>query len=309
MRDPRAEPRSNSTTRGGARLLMSGKDAMSAASEIMAMARTVRVPTNMGDVELRPGQLFSQDRLLIYPSWSTVYFTIGDRLYEMGTSAFLRDEYLYAMSMGAQKAAWLIPIAKAEMALLTGIFVPWYLMLGMFCAKTTAIYLEHKDQFAVVWKHGPKALSALQKLRSKHPTLFSSIVRKVATEVITNLPSGVTGEDVGFLIGRILRGVDGLPQVTVGALVKVAAKVTLIVGALHLPNVAAHAAEAVAHQKAEEFRTELRDAGYDVTLPEAKQILREAMEQKDLESTLDEMEKAFKALAPSLETIEKALYE
>jgi len=288
---------------------MSGEEAMRVAAQVLATSHAVTVPSSLGDVVLRPGQLFSNDRLLISPSWSTVYFTIGDRLYEMGTAAFLRDEWLNAMSAGMQKAAWLIPIAKAEMALLAGFFVPWYLMLGVACAKTTAIYVDHKEQFAVVWKHAPKALEALQKLRREHPTFFNKIMSKVAHDTFTHLPDGVTGEDVGFFVGRVLHGIDGLPEVTIGAIIKVTASVAWKITLLHLPNVIAHAAEAAAHQHAEEFRAYLQGIGYTVTVDEATAILKDAIARRDLEATLQQLEQACKALAPSFQELENAIYE
>jgi hypothetical protein len=94
---------------------MSGEQAVRTASQVLLTAHPVTVPSSLGDVQLRPGTLFSNNRLLIDASWATVHFMIDDRLYEMGTSAFLRDEWLNAMAAGASKAAWLIPIAKAEM--------------------------------------------------------------------------------------------------------------------------------------------------------------------------------------------------
>lgn len=309
LRHRAASPQTGRAPSAGAHLLMSGEEAMRVAAQVLATSHSVTVPSSFGDVVLRPGQLFSNERLLISPSWSTVYFTIGDRLYEMGTAAFLRDEWLNAMSVGMQKAAWLIPIAKAEMALLAGFFVPWYLMLGVACAKTTAIYVEHKDQFAVVWKHGPKALAALQKLRREHGTLFNKILCRIAQDTFTHLPDGVTGEDVGFFVGRVLHGIDGLPEVTIAAVIKVTASVAWKIALLHLPNVTAHAAEASAHARAEEFRAYLEGVGYTVTVDEAKTILKDAIAQRDLESTLHQLEEACKALAPSFQELENAIYE
>ena len=309
LRHPAASPQPARAPSAGAHLLMSGQEAMRLAAQILANSHSVTVPSSWGDIVLRPGQLFSNDRLLISPSWSTVYFTIVDRLYEMGTAAFIRDEWLNAMAAGAQKAAWLIPIAKAEMALLAGLFVPWYLMLGVACAKTTAIYVDHKDQFAVIWKHAPKALEALQKLRREHSTFFNKILCRIAHETFTHLPEGVTGEDVGFFVGRVLHGVDGLPEVTIGAVIKVTASVAWKITLLHLPNVTVHAAEAAAHERAEEFRAYLQGIGYTVTVDEAKAILKDAMAKRDLEATLHQLEEACNALAPTFQVLENAIYE
>jgi hypothetical protein len=246
--------------------------------------------------------------LLIDASWATVHFMIDDRLYEMGTSAFLRDEWLNAMSAGASKAAWLIPIAKAEMALLTGMFVPWYLLLGVGCTKCAAMYLEHKKEFALVWEHAPKALGALQDLRKKHRTFFNLVIRKIAADTFSHLPEGVTGEDVGFFVGRLLHGVDGLPEVTVAAVAKVAANIAWKIALLHLPGVTVHAAEIAAREKAEEFRAYLQGLGYTVTLDEAKAMLKDAVHQGDLNDILSQLETACKAMSPSLKQLEGAVY-
>lgn len=309
LRSSPAAPQSPAMGRG-AHLLMSGEPAMRVVAEILPTARPITVPSGaFGNVELRPGSVFSDNRMLIHANWTEVYSTIDDRLYQMGTQAFLRDEWLNAMSAGARRATWLAPIIEAEIALLSEIIVPSYLLLGLSCAKSTVIFSNHRAELEIIWEHGPKALAALQQLRRDHATFFSTIIRKIIHDVAVNLPKGVRGEDVGFLIGRVIKGVDGLPEVTLGAMAKTAAKVTPLVTLTHLPAVAAHAGEAAAQERAELFREHLRQFGHTVTPGEAKAIIEDATRNRSLEETLNQLETACKALAPSLQKLQRALYE
>jgi hypothetical protein len=128
-----------------------------------------------------------------------------------------------------------------------------------------------------------------------------------AREIVTNLPSGVTAEDVAFFLGRVIKGVAGAgPELTIGALVKIVRTVALLVTATHLPGIAAHGIGHAAGAKAAELKKQLQAAGYTVTEAEAKTILQELMRNPDSPQKLKALEDACKALLPTLDVLKKA---
>jgi hypothetical protein len=198
-----------------------------------------------------------------------------------------------------------VPIAKAEMALITGILVPWYVLLGVSCARLTIFYTTNKDTVDRAYADGQRMLVLLEKLRAEHPALFNKLLSKAAHDVIAHLPEGITGEDVGFFLGRVIRGVDHLPEITLAAIIKTIAVVALLVSATHLPSVTAHVVAHQAKEHAEELRQRLAEAGYTVSRAEAEEILRDALSKPDLDSTLAELQMVAKDLTPTLEDIRR----
>jgi hypothetical protein len=262
----------------------------------------------MGNVELRPGTIFSNNKMLVYATQMTTYYTIDDRLYEYGTSDFIRAEYLNALSAGAARAMPMVYLAQAEAALLMGIFVPWYGMLGLTAAKIGLMYSTNKREFNVALQKAPVVLKLLQDFRRRYPTFFKKLMATAAREVLTDLPSGVGAEDVAFFLGRVIKGVAGLPDVTMGAVVKVVTSVALIVAGLHLPSIAAHGVAASAASHAETLRMQLANQGIHITREEANTILHELISDRDSVRKLQELEKACKELIPVLRQLAAAIH-
>jgi hypothetical protein len=245
--------------------------------------------------------------MLIVASPSTVVYAIDDRLYEWGTAAFVRDEYLNALSIGASRASHWVTVAQVEFALLSGIFVPWYVLLGLSCARAGLFYKSNQRVVDDAFRQAPKVLKLLQDLRRRSPTLFSTLARSAAKEILVNLPSGVTPEDVGFFVGRVIRGVAGAgPDVTVGAIVRIVGTVAGLVTATHLPAIAAHGVSHAAGQKAVELKRALTAAGYTVTDAEARAIIGEVLAQRDTAALLKELDLACRALLPTLNQLKSA---
>jgi hypothetical protein len=102
----------------GPRLINSGKEAMVAVAQVLPKSQALRVQTSQGPVDLKPGTIWNGNRMLVTASPSTVVYAIDDRLYEWGTGAFIRDEWLNALSLGASRASHWVTIAQIEVALL-----------------------------------------------------------------------------------------------------------------------------------------------------------------------------------------------
>jgi hypothetical protein len=293
----------------GPNLLLTGKPAMERVATLLASATGIAVPSNLGDVELRPGTIFSNNKMLIWPTMSTVYYTIDDRLYEYGTADFIRGEYLNALSAGAANAMPMVYLAKAETALLMGIFVPWYGMLGLTAAKLGLAYTGHKKEFELAFQKAPVVLRLLLDLRRRYPKLFSKLARSAAWQVVTDLPSGVSAEDVAFFIGRVIKGVGGAPEVSLGAVVKIVASVAGIVALLHLPSIAAHGVATSAERNALALREQLARQGIHVSKEEAYTILHEVLSKHDALRNLQQLKDACNDLIPLLKQLAAAIHD
>jgi hypothetical protein len=236
-----------------------------------------------------------------------VAYMIGDRLYVWGTGNFIRDEWLNALSTGAQRASHWIPIAQAEMALIQGLIAPWYLLLGLTAAKIGLFYAGHKQQVDTAFQHAPTVLRGLQYLRQRHRRLFDKLLLTAGRDLVTELPSGVTGEDVAFFVGRVLKGVGGLPEVTLGAVLRVCATVAAIVTATHLPGITAHAAAATTARAATDLRGQLAAQGISISDAEARAIYHDLKADPNVVGKLRELETACRQLAPILQQLQGAV--
>jgi hypothetical protein len=291
----------------GPKLINSGQPAMAAVAKVLPSAKPITVPSSLGTVELKPGTIWSGNRMLVVATPTSVVYSVDDRLYEWGTGSFVRDEYLNAFPTAAASASHWVTIAQVEFALLSGIFVPWYVLLGMSCAKAGLFYKTNQQVVDEAFRQGPKVLKLLQDLRRRSPTLFDALMKSAAKDLLANLPSGVSAEDVAFFVGRVIKGAAAAgPELTIGALVKIVATVAALVTATHLPSIAAHTAAHAAGQKAAELKRALAASGYTVTDAEAKAIVKEVMSQPDTHAMLRQLEQACKALVPTLTQLKSA---
>ncbi|NJM40843.1 MAG: hypothetical protein HC853_08755 [Anaerolineae bacterium] len=287
--------------------MLTGREAASAVAQVLPTSNSIIVSSNLGNIELRPGAIWSGNRMLVYAAPMYVNYTIGDRLYEWSTADFIRDEWFNAVGRAGASAMPMIYLAKAEMALITGLFVPWYFLLGIGVAKVGLFYYMHRNQVNIAIQQAPRILSALSYLRQNHPTLFSKLLSSTAQEVLTNLPSGITGEDIGFFIGRVLRGIGGAPELTLGVVARTVAIVAAVVSATHLPSVAAGAARTAAQRRAVQIQARLAEVGIVVSPQEAQLIVNDFIRERDAVTKLRELEAACQQLMPALNELKNFL--
>ena len=139
----------------GPQLLLTGKEAMQAVAKILPTSHDVTVNSSYGPVTLKPGTIWSGNRLLFEAGITYVRYAIDDRVYEWNTSDFIRTEWFDALSKGASTAKVWIVIAKVDFALLSGIFCAWYMMLGLGCGIVGLFYTSHKQEIDLAFKHVP----------------------------------------------------------------------------------------------------------------------------------------------------------
>ena len=297
-----------STSSSGPRLMLAGKEAMAAAAKILPQAIAIDVPSAMGTVRLNPGSIWRGNRMLLNPAPLYVWYTIDDRLYEWNTALFVRDEWFSAMSEGAASAHWLVILGEAEMALLTGIFVPWYILLGVSCARLGIFYLTNKQAVNNAFTYGPDVIRQLLALRDSHPVLFHKLLVQAGKDALSNLPGSVNAEDVAFFVGRVIKSsLETVGVLTVEKLIEIALKDAGLVTAAHLPSVTARAVGATASAYADQLKSQMEAAGFTLTKGEAESILNEALAQPDTSSRLQALQDACNKLKPSTDALIQAL--
>ena len=291
----------------GPQLLLSGAEAMRMAGVILKDAHPLVLPSSMGPVRLVPGTVWAGRRMLIYVAPLYCYFSIDDRLYEWSTAKFIQDEWFNALATGASRASHWETIAKAEAALVCGIFFPWYVMVGITCAQMALLYFTHKKLVDDIFEKAPPVIAKLRELKQKYPEQYNRLWVTVARDLLTNLPSGVSLEDVAFFVGRVIKGAAAAPELTLRVLLKIIAITAPLVALTHLPSMTGHVLEQETKKRAKELQQKLAEAGYTITLEEAEMIIKDSLSRGDASLLLEDLKKAIDALNPSLEELIKAL--
>lgn len=256
-----------------------------------------------GWIRLQPGLIYMGDRMVVSATGATVTYTVRDKLYITSTPQFVHDEWILSMSKGAKSALGMVYLTELEIALLIGIFVPWYVLLGMTVAKAGLFYRENKKLMDKVLAHSSDLLPLLWWFITNHPKLFGKLIWE-----------GIEGEDVAFFIGRVIRGSGGLTKVTLKSLLRVAGVTLVIVTAIHAWPAAARGGKEIGTAAAEDLakvakklKKAMEEANVTLSDEEALEIIKDMIADpavlrklKSLEGTLDE-------LIPALGKLEEAL--
>lgn len=264
------------TNSSGRRLLMTGQAAIEAARTVLLTHQGAVLPN--GTV-LRPGTLWRGNCILISASSGFVVFLEDDKLYEIGASDFVRNEYLEGLSAGAAKAKGMVHLAKLELTFLCGIFVPWYLLLALPCGKAGLFYSVNKNDVKDAHAATRNILESLKKLQRAAPTFADVIIRGFWDQYKGVLLKGITAEDIAFLLGRLIKAFterDG--AMTFWAVVSTFLKTSGLVSLSHSPAIALHALEALAKRvKASpaDIVDDLEKKGLMVSANEKKLMMRE----------------------------------
>ncbi len=288
------------------RMINSGKPAMIAVATTLKTARTYRYPGSaLGPVDLKPGTVWSGNKMLVQASPMTVYFTVDDRLYEWNTGDFVRTEWINAESKGAKSAKVWCVIAEVEMGILCELIAPWYVLLGVNCAKFGLFFSENKETLLQALRVAPTVISLLLYVRAKYPTLFRVLLVKGCWSTLTEMKDGspVNREQVGSFIADLLKDMAEGPEITLAHITEVLVKTSLMNAAKIAAKNFGNAGLRVTQRRGEEFRLFVARSGYQVTLDEANEITGEISSDAAAPHKLKELEGALRGLIPLLEKL------
>jgi len=316
----------------GPRLVSVGEQASAVAAQVLPTAEPVVVPTELGMIELRPGAIWDGERMLVYASPSVVYFTVGDQLYECGTSGFVQQRSQNVRGKYSQELPALC-LSHREAALLQSLFVPWYMVLELDVARVGLFYHANRNAIEELLNGCPYMLQMLIQCQRRYPKLFDSLPPTTAAgQVIAALPFTITNESVAFFIARAIktgspgRRLGGLRRVIlfiidiVKELVEllnglfefvVAAKATGValllmgipLGALLLQIDYDELKEEVMKAYSTILVERMAEEGCSLSEPEARGILEELIWDSHTVIRLEDLESAIKGNMPALEQL------
>jgi hypothetical protein len=293
-------------------LIAEGVECAKRVAKVLPSAKPVTVSSNLGDVELRPGAVWSGDRMLVSADGAKTNYVIGDKYYRTGTSDFIREEWFAALQRAGKSAMGMVYLGQIQMAVLAGMFVPWYLMLGIGAAQVATFYVAYEEEIDLALEYAGELLVALAVIKSMYPKTYQILKDKVLVPVLKSLPENISAEDVAFMVGRVLQG-NGFALIVLGSLkplVKLILKVSALVMLVHLPSIAARAAHSAAQQLATQVKAHSGDlikafksAGVHISSREADQMLGELLSSSRAVGDLTKLQNAAEKLVNALEKI------
>jgi hypothetical protein len=291
---PAAEAQSTGPGKGARKTGASGLDALKALS-LLQTAAPLRMPAGaMGDVLLVPGANVNGKILLSAAPLQTFYID-GNDVWEAYTPDFVRDLWMTAFVDGVKRAEWLLPIAKAEMALIEGFLGPWYVMLGLGVLEAVHFYDEHRSQL----KQTATALKVLNdaraQLKQRYPTLHDRVLAEALKDAVFAMGEGIGLDDIAYLVGRVL-GTQGLlgkhiagVEITLKVVAKIVAEYAVLIAILHGPKMVGAGLDAAAKSSAAKLKEHLAAAGIDVSEEDAARIAKELAADPSSKAFLEEI--------------------
>jgi hypothetical protein len=176
------------------------------------------------------------------------------------------------LQKAAKSAKGWCTLAEIEMAVICELIAPWYLLLGINCAKVGLFYHENKREIDDAFQVAPKAMNLLLYAKRKYPLLCKKLAVGATKDVIIGLKDQVVAnEHVASFVADFIKDMVEDPEVAIGRLVEVLVKVSFtVVVKKSLAGMAGAAAVTAASRRGEELITYMNRAGYPVTLSEAR---------------------------------------
>ncbi len=261
-------------------------------------------------VRVEPGTIWGGDRMFITTLAGGVAFTAGDKLYTQGSGDFIRDYYLIAYGQGAGRAAWLIPIAQAEMAFLMAFVGTLAGVVGtiaavtVFMAKIAVFYSTHKAQVDSASQYIRPLLEGIVFFSTRCPKLAWLLAKGLGGQAIQSAGQGISAADIAYFLGKLLGGLAKAPELALLGLLKVIAASLAIAVAVRGPGASVHGAQ----DRARQLVQQLARDGINITESEALPIATEnCLSNPDVQVKLREMATNAERLAPIVEALSRAL--
>jgi hypothetical protein len=283
-----------------------GPDAVKGLSMLKNSAGPVMVNGGaMGDVQLVPGATY-QDKILVSVTPLTVYYIDGIDLYEAYTPDFVRDFWLRGFLQGVKNAEWLLPIIKAEMALIQAFIAPWYVMLGIGILKGLVFYFDNKEAIHLAAKHFSAVNAARNEIKKRYPVMYDALFWEGLESALVHMPEGVEAEDVAYLIGRII-GFQGLlgeveagVAITLKIVIKVVLEYAILVTALHAPMIIAHGVEHALETEGKKLKERMAAKGVNISEDQGRKIAKEIYEDSGGKDSLENLQRDAESLQKSI---------
>jgi len=228
-------------------------------------------------IRVETGAIWGGDRMFVTASGGEAVFTVGNRLYRQSPGEFVRDFYLIAIGQGAQRAAWLIPIAQAEMLICMTLVGNIGGSLGTAAGITvtfgriTSFYTSNRSLVHLALEGLGPVLYGLNEFRRRCPQLFWLLLRGLASQAGQSALQGISATDVAYFLTLFLAGAGRLPEATLRGLLTAAASALASTAISRAPGAAVQGAPAQAQRMVQQ----LRESGINIAEAEALRVATE----------------------------------
>ncbi|MGE0760730.1 MAG: hypothetical protein AB7F89_14000 [Pirellulaceae bacterium] len=263
-----------------------------------------------GSVRIEPGTVYGGDRFFVSLEGGWAVFTSGRTLYRQPEGDFVRDNLLIAFGQGAQRAAWLVPLAHAEMTFLMALAGTLAGPIGTTAAITVGLahlaefYTHNKPKVDRAVRYLRPTLASLTAFATRCPQLFWLLCKGLAPRLGRAALQGITASDVAYFLGKLLGGIGAAPELSLRGLLSAAAMASSLTVVLRGPGMVGHGALA----QAQNLVQQLQAAGISVTDQEAMTVVTaQCLRQPENQRALDELIRNASEAAPLIESLSKVL--
>lgn len=290
------------------KVLLQGEAAAKAAAQLLR--QNLKWTHPITGKQYLPGRVWMGNKMLISASPTTVICTHDDKILEYTRSDFEREAELQGFHRAAKSAEGWCDIAEVQMAVICGLIAPWYVALGMTCAKVGLFYVDNKPICDTAFSETLELLKLANYMRQKYPTLCQKLAWRAGASVIFNAPKHadeiITKDSVGSFITDILKGASSLgATVTLKLLGEVLRKAALDFAKSGITSMATKSAHSLALKGGQDFVGFMVRAGYPVTLAEVRKISDEIGRDPNAEAKLRAFDRALQGLLPLLKALEE----
>lgn len=256
--------------------LARGVNAVQLAAELMPRAHALHHPDQFGNrTNVPPGQIWGGSRMYITVVGGHAIFAENAIIYRQPVGEFVRERYTLAMSTGAGRAAWLLPIAEAEALFLMGFISALAGPVGIvasvvvFLTRLTLFYTSHRSEVNRASTFILPTIEGIRIFANRCPQLSWLLVRSLGWETVVSGARGVDANDVANFTGKCIGGIGRAPEISLSIFLSIIGKALATSLLLRGPGMAARGSA----ERATAFRADLAADGIQITEARAQEIL------------------------------------
>lgn len=294
-----------------AREIARGTAGVQLVAELLPRARPLRHPDQFGvRVNVPPGHTWGGNRMYITIAGGNAVFCERAIVYHQPVGEFVRERHLMTMGEGADRAAWLLPVAEAEMLFLMGFIgvlagpVGVIASITVFLTRLTLFYTSHREEMDAASGYIIPTISGIREFSHRCPRVSWLLVRSLGWQAVVSGTRGVNANDVANFLGKAVGGLGRAPEITLGLFLRVVATTLGTTIAFRGPGAAGRGSV----ERARDFRRRLQQDGLNISEARAREIIdTPCFRDPATREALNRLQTNAEALMPLIEGLTRAL--
>ena len=236
-------------------------------------------------------------------------FLKGRGLYSEPYTDFVLDENFSAFPAAAKKTEWLLPYlyfaGTFPVALFSTLFgwISTIAVLSTALIKTGILIEKNKRELKILLLYAPAIIKCLRYFREKCPKFHDFLVRNLFIQAVSSIPEGVSSKDVAKFLGKLLGSIARAPEISLKVFASALAA-SLGSVALNIPSMVDRGVSI----RAQKLVSGLKNKGIDISLDEAKEIIKEGvLSKEEHRQQLEKLNDSVRRFLPALEKINQSL--